>query len=332
MEPRVSPKPLFGGKSRPALPWKPLPYMEEYLDNLAAEEASEGYISAMRVSFKRFAIFCDLEGIKHPDEIERHHLLRYQTYLVDVLASDGRNLTLAYRQRLMKNLRAWINWMLEVEHITTNPWVRIRVGRQTKKPKPLEEDELDALFAAHRQQAFSISPFYYHRREVILTLLFAWGLRIHELADLTVAKMDMRQEFVISRNKGGGSKTLPYSTELKQVVQRWLVQRSRKAVPQVDNLLIDSHGNPLSTAMIYKIVVECGARGGVALNPHRLRDTCGTTLLDQDVPVERIMKILGHSQRSQTLAYSRLNDPKVKESHDAVMNPLISRLIGGGAP
>lgn len=325
------PKPLFGGKSPKPLPWQPLPFMEEYLDDLAIGDPpkAERYICAVKLGLSHFASFAALEGIKHPEEIERHHLLRFQVYLSKAVKDNGEPFALSYRQQLMKYIRTWINWLEEVEHITHNPWVRIRVGSTLKKPKPLEDDEVAALFDAHRRMAFSISPFFYHRREVILVLLYGWGLRLHELQALTVTGMDMRQDFVTARNKGGGSKPCVYDDEIKQVVQRWLVHRSKKALPEVDALLIDSNGKSLSAAMIYKIVTELGQRAGVQINPHRLRDTFGTKLLDGDVPVERIMRMMGHTQRSQTLAYARVNDPKLKESHEAVMTPLIRKLVGG---
>lgn len=323
------PKPLFGGKSPKALEWHPLPYMEEYLENLAVDEISQGYINSAKVGLAHFGNFAATEGIKHPDEIERHHILRFQAYLNTLTKEDGEPLSLSYRQQILKYVRAWVNWLLKVEHIERSPWVRIRVGRQLKKPKPLEDDEIAALFEAHRRQAFTLSPFFYHRREVILVLLYGWGLRIHELQALTVTAMDMRLDFVTTKNKGGGTKTLPYADEMKQIVQRWLIQRARKAVPGEDALLIDQEGKPLSSQMIRKIVTECGQRAGITINPHRLRDSFGTKLLDNDVPVERIMKMMGHTQRSQTLAYARVNDPKLKESHDAVMNPLLSALVGG---
>lgn len=326
------PKPIFGGKSPSALPWKPLPLMEEYLYNLEVDERSGTYMRAVKVGLTHFGIFAEQEGIRHPDEIERMHLLRFQEYLNGLSSEQfGKPLSSAYRQQLMKYVRAWINWLLELEHISHNPWVKIKVGRAKKKPKPLEHAEVEALFDAHRRMAFNISPFFYHRRETMLVLLYAWGLRIHELQALTVTAMDMRLDFVTTINKGGGTKVLPYGTEMKQIVARWLNQRSKHAIPGVDSLLIDSSGNPLSSAMIYKVVTELGQRAGVTINPHRLRDTFGTTMLDDDVPIERIMVMMGHTNRAQTAAYSRVNDPKLKESHDASMGPRISRLTGGAA-
>lgn len=323
------PKPLFGGKGPKAIPHTPLPHMEEWIDNLRLDDKNIGYINAAKVGMAHFANFCAEEGLKHPEEIERHHLLRFQAYLSRLTKENGDPLALSYRQQLMKYLHAWINWLTELEYITQNPWVRIRVGTIKKKPKPLEDEEIAALFDAHRRQAFTISPFFYHRRETVLVLLYGWGLRIHELAALSVANMDMRQDFVTCINKGGGTKVLPYGEETKDVVSRWLAQRAKKAVPEVDSLLIDSHGKPLSRAMVYKIIVELGQRAGVQINPHRLRDSFGTKMLESDVPIERIMKMMGHTQRAQTLAYARVNDQTLKSSHDEVMQPLIKKLVGG---
>lgn len=330
-------RPLFGGKSPAPLPWNPLPHMEEWLDNLTAEEVSEGYIRSAKVGLAHFATFCAAEDIQHPGEITRQHILRFQTYLTTVIKQNGEPLSLSYRKQLMKYVRNWVNWLHGVEHIDTNPWVRIRVGRVDKKPKPLEDEEIALLFDTHKQQAFSVPPFFYHRRETMLVLLYGWGLRLHELQSLTVAAMDMRLDYVTTRNKSrqgsaNSTKVLPYGDELKNVVQRWLRVRSTKATVGEDALFIDQSGRPLSAHVMRKIITDLGRRAGVPINPHRLRDSFGTTMLDNDVPVEQIMKMMGHTQRAQTLAYARVNDHKIKESHDQVVNPLINKLLGGQLP
>ena len=328
----MAPKTYFGGKAPVALPWHPLPHMDEYLTELATSEQprASGYIKPIKVGLAHFAAFCIVEDIKHPGEIKREHLLRFQAYLTTTVRSQlGEPLSLAYRQQLMKYVRGWINWLEEVQHIVGNPWYAIKVGRVAKVPKPLEDDEIGALFSAHRSGAFSITPFYFHRREVILVLLFAWGLRIHELQALNVANMDARLNAVTVRNKGGGSKQMPYGSEVKLVVQRWLNVRSQHGTYADDALLIDSQGGRLSIQMMRRIVTECGTRAGLSMNPHRLRDSFGTTMMDHDVQVEHIMKLMGHTQRSQTLAYARINDPKLLQSHERVMSPLVAKLLSG---
>jgi site-specific recombinase XerD len=120
---------------------------------------------------------------------------------------------------------------------------------------------------------------------------------------------------------------LPYAEVMKDSVQRYLRHRGRHAKIGEDALLIDQDGKRLSIDMIRKIISELGQRAGVAVNPHRLRDTCGTNLLDDDVPIERVMKILGHTNVAQTRSYARVNDHKVKESHDASMNVRLNSLL-----
>ena len=141
--------------------------------------------------------------------------------------------------------------------------------------------------------------------------------------------MDMRQDFVTCKNKGGGTKPLPYAQEIKDVVMRWVSLRMQKQQAGVDALLVGTDGNPMTKAAIYKVVSDLGDRAGVTINPHRLRDSFGTKMLESDVPVERIMKMMGHTQRSQTLSYARVNDHTLKTSHDNVMNPLLHRLVSG---
>lgn len=312
----------FGGKFNQPLPWNPLPYMEEMLAELKIEEKRPEYIRVVKSGLAHFATWCASQGIGHPEELERSHIVKYQAYL------NGLPMSVAYRQQLLKYVRLWMNWMEQVGYVDRNPWFRIKIGRTPKKPKPLEDEEVNMLFEAHRQQAFAISPFAFHRREVILTLLYAWGLRIHELHALNVSQLDIRLDSVTSINKGGGTKNLPYGPAVKQVVQRWLVARGRhsKKIGE-DPLLIDSNGHRLSIRMIRKIVTDLGDRAGVPINPHRMRDTFGTTMLDNDVEVERIMKMMGHTNVKQTLAYSRVNDKKVNEAHERAMGPILERLL-----
>lgn len=321
---------LFGGKSPTALVWEPLPHMQEWLEELKARGVSDAYISAARTGLTHYATFLATEDVRHPDEIQRHHILRFQAHLATLSSEQyNRPLSMAYRQQLMKYVRAWMNWLGTLNYIATNPWQHIRVGQQVKKPKPLSDDDIAALFDAHRRMAFAISPFYFHRRETILVLLYGWGLRLHELQALTVTSMDMRLDFVTTINKGGGDKVLPYGDEIKEIVGRWIGQRMKKAQVGVDSLLVDSQGGPMSSKAIYKVITDLGDRAGVTINPHRLRDSFGTKLLESDVPVERIMRMMGHTRREQTLAYARVMDQTLKDSHDAVMNPILHNLVNG---
>lgn len=311
-----------GRWGNPAIEWEPLPYMTEYLNELEGQLKSPDYIRKVKLGLAHFALFCAENRIKHPEKIKRDHLLRFQAHV-----NRNPDWTKSYQQQIMKYVRGWINWLEGVRYITSNPWYRIRIGRVEKKPNPLSDEEVSLLFQAHRKTAFIVPPFAFHRREVMLTLLYAWGLRLHELLALNVTNMDLRLDYVTAINKGGTTKSLPYSLPMKQVVQRYLPLRARNAVVGEDALLIDQKGDRLGSDNAYRIIVELGRRAGINVHPHQLRDTCGTHLLDSDVEAERVMKILGHTTLKQTLAYSRVNNHKVAEAHDRAMSPRLNTLL-----
>jgi integrase/recombinase XerC len=307
---------------RPTLIFVPMPHMQEYIDELESQNRHIAYVRGKRNALAYLAEFLRGEGLMDPAEIERVHLIRFQAFVNGNPAWKP-----SYRQQMLKYVRAWIGWCVAIGYIPTDPWIKIKIGRTPKKPKPLEDEDLRLLFAAHRQGAFTMTPFAYHRREMILCLLYGWGLRVHELVALNTANMDVRLDYVTCINKGGNTKNLPYTPEMKKIFTRWSTNRERGAVLGEDALIIASNGRRMPTHHIAKIIYDLGERAGIQVNPHRLRDTCGTHLLDADVPVERVMTILGHATIEQTLAYSRVNDHKVKESLEQAMDPRLHQLF-----
>lgn len=317
----------FAANKAAALDFQPMMYMGEYLEQLTAEDRNPDYIRTVRNGLHHFAEFLRSENIISPEEITRLHLVRFQARCNERVTSG--QWTKSYSIQVLKKARAWINWLCEVPYISTNPWQAIKVGAVKKQPKPLADDDLRELFQAHSREAFQMDPFLFHRREVILTLLYAWGLRINELAALTVTAMDQRNDFVAAKNKSsdGARKTQPYTPEIKRVVARWLAVRSKYATPGVDALLITTSGTELSIPKIRATVTDLGSGVGIKVNPHRLRDTIGTNMLDDDVPVERVQLLFGHSDKEMTLAYARVNDRKVFESVEEHTDPRLRSLF-----
>lgn len=286
----------------------PLPYVNEYLRELEVELKSASYVRGVKLSLGHFSNFCHHNNIAHPDLVTRTTVLEFQAW------TQEKGWARSTQIQHMKHLRGWINWLTEVGYINQSPWVRIRVGSVKKSPRPLEDDDILSLFLTHRREALRLDPFKYHRREALLVVLYMWGLRIHEAVALDVEDVSLDRDYVRCINKGGGSKMMPYSPAMKQVLKRYLSVRARKGVREETALFITNSGRPLSVNHGYSIIKRLAEQAGINATPHRLRDTAATKMLDEDMPVEQIMKVLGHTRREQTLAYSRVNDHKVAES------------------
>jgi site-specific recombinase XerC len=326
-------KPLFGGKVPTPLPWKPLPHMETYLREMVEDEKSLGYIQTMRRALARVGQYAEQEDIKNPGEIDRRFILRYQAWLYGLKKEDGSEYNPAYQEQTMKLFRTWLSWLVETDRIAVDPWVDIKVGNTKRGAtmKPLSDDEIQQIFEAHMKQAFTVAPFAYHRRESILIMLFGWGLSTREIQQLNLSHVDMRLRQVIVSTHTGTKKELPYGDEMKNLLQRWLIQRARKAIPEDDALFIDMQGRRMSTKMIYKIINELGTRAGVRLSPLRLRETFGATLLDSGIDLDLVMRMMGVRRENQALAYARPGyDRNLVEAHREAMTPFYERLFRGG--
>jgi site-specific recombinase XerD len=312
------------------LEFKPLPHADEYLTELEIQLRSADYIRKIRTALGHFANFVRPIGVVHPQQITRDVILQFQASLHE------RGWAHTTQVQTMKYLKGWVNWLADVGHIDANPWIRIKTGSYGKKPNPIEYEEVEALFLTHRKQAMGMDPFAYHRREAVLTVMYMWGLRIHEVEALNIEDVDLRKDFVRTINKGGGTKHVPYTPEIKTIIKRYLPHRGRyldrNAAPEDrDALFLSLKGTRYSIASMRLMITQLADHAGVKVNPHRLRDTAGTHMLDADMPVERVMKVLGHSRREQTLAYARVNDPKVYESFVA-RDSVLKRFVEGEQP
>lgn len=323
----------FGGKVPQPIPWKPLPHMETFLREQVEADKSSGYVKTMRRALARVGQYAEQEGIKHPGEIDRRFILRYMAWLYALRKPDGSELNPAYHEQTMKLFRTWIIWLLKTNRLAVDPWVDIAVGttKRGAAMKPLSEDEIQQIFETHMKQAFTIAPFVYHRRESILIMLFGWGLSTGEIQKLTLSHVDMRLRQVVVPTYTGTKKELPYGDEMKNLLQRWLIQRARKATPEEDALFIDMQGQRMSLKMIYKIINELGTRAGVRLSPLRLRETFGATLLDSGIELDLVMRMMGVRREEQALAYARTGyDRNLVEAHREAMTPFYERLFRGG--
>lgn len=321
-------QPYFGGKGAPKIEWTPMPLMDTYLEALA-DTRTENYIESINRAFSHFARFCLKEDIRHPGELERKHLNRFDAYLRTEHTWQGRPVAASTRGQFLRAIKTWISWCSQHGHIPEDPWVMIKlIATKSKKVVPFQEEELNRIFEAHKKSAFMTTPFFYHRREVILALLYGWGLKPGELGGLTVTAMDNRLNEVLVKKANGVMKTMPYGDEMKGIIQRWVRVRGAKAKRGEDALLIDQEGFPITEKMVGKILKELGARAGVDLNSSRFRENFAATVVQQGAGIEHVSKMLGINM-TKVRQVSREHDEELKESYDFIIDPLMGRYFGG---
>jgi integrase/recombinase XerD len=173
---------------------------------------------------------------------------------------------------------------------------RLPYGRRPKKlPVVLSQAEVLELLGCVRSRA---------SRTVLMTM-YATGLRVREAVSLRVADIDSRQMLLlVARGKGNQQRLVPLSHKLLEELRswwrshrnpQWLFPGSRPEQPL--------HVSPVQKAC-RRAAAQAGLKAGVCT--HTLRHTFATELLEADINLLTIQRILGHASLTTTALYTHV--------------------------
>lgn len=186
------------------------------------------------------------------------------------------------------------------------PWVveQVPFGKRPKRlPSVLGADEVSRLLAC--------VPVLKHR--VVLTTLYAAGLRLTEGTHLRVTDIDsQRMQLHVRLGKGAKQRLVPLSPRLlAELRQYWRQHRPRDYLfpgktPDV----------PLSSTTIQKACQRAVAAAGIvkSVTPHTLRHSYATGLLEAGVDLLTIGQLLGHKSFMTTMIYLHVRRPHLEST------------------
>ena len=157
------------------------------------------------------------------------------------------------------------------------------------------------------------------RDTLIIATLYYLGLRANELALLKLADVDTEKRIVSIIGKGNKFRLVPFSPKLDRAIQLWLRQERRSYVSSDGPYFFPSmHGNHLHTKAIHEIVHNAAVKAGIQetigwradgkriykVHTHILRHSYARHAIDDDIPLNHIQRMMGHSSISTTIRYA----------------------------
>jgi site-specific recombinase XerD len=212
--------------------------------------------------------------------------------------------------RVISAARAMFNFAIEQHWRTDNPAVGIKPNRETKRERYLEPSELARLMAALDQ---------YHDQSVAdrFRLALLTGCRIGETYALWTEFSDDFDRWTkpASRVKTQRDHVIPLNTAARQLLTR--ISRTSKT---------NTVFRPIDYSNLRRHWVNiCRAANVRNLKIHDLRHSFASTLINQDVPLPTIGKLLGHSSVATTELYSHLVHDTLREATE-----LAGKALSGG--
>jgi site-specific recombinase XerD len=220
-------------------------------------------------------------------------------------------------------IRTFYDYLHHEEEIkVANP---VKKGSTLRMPKPLpkhlRDEQVVILFSAIRKP----------RDQAMFKVMLRCGLRVEELAHLTIADLDLRRNRIFVRNgKGGKDRVVYVSKDAYDALVGYL--RVREPSRSKKLFLVEKgpyKGKPISVRGIQKRMERYARKTGIKVSCHHLRHTMATQLLNAEAEVVTIQDLLGHSGISTTERYCTVSNVKVMRDYFKAMELIIQRTARG---
>ena len=218
--------------------------------------------------------------------------------------------------RCIVSIKQFFKYLLLENVISSDPTLDITAPKMKRSiPEVLSIEEIEKLLTAP-----DISTFEGLRDSAMLELLYASGLRVSELVELTLNDLNNEHGYVIVYGKGSKERLVPVGqTSLKKIKDYLDLSRSNLLKNRIsDYLFITKRGSNFTRQGIWKIIKNYSGRIGIekSISPHTIRHSFATHLLENGADLRTIQMLLGHSDISTTQIYTHVEGKRLKEIHE----------------
>jgi len=205
-----------------------------------------------------------------------------------------------------------------------DPTTHLLTPRLDKKlPGYLTEKEIGKLFKAAEQENTTVAV----RNKVMLYFLYACGLRISELVNLTTSHLDFSTGFLTVPGKGGKERMVPLPEHMAVLLKEYLevvypkiLEKEGKTL-STDYLFPTYYGGKLKAITrqsfwmyLKKLAFQAGIKKDIS--PHQLRHSLATHLLKNGADLRSIQLLLGHEQLSTVQIYTHVETSHLRKIYD----------------
>lgn len=225
-------------------------------------------------------------------------------------------------KRKLASTKAFFAYLYDEEILEVNPFysVKTKFKEELVLPKIISREKIEQLLNYLYQLAIGEGLSEERRKLIfrdiaVIEMLFATGMRISELCNLRDSAFDLKNGILCICGKGAKERYLQVTND--KVLQQLRLYRElfREKIEQHGYFFVNRYGMQLSDQsarrMIHKhtkVVLE-----DMNVTPHMFRHSFATFLMEEDVNIRYIQKMLGHSSITTTQIYTFVAVEKERE-------------------
>jgi integrase/recombinase XerD len=291
--------------------------IQEFLNHLETEKgSSENTVAAYRNDLNQFNEFLTKEG-GLPEgawgDLSRDQLINYILWLKE------REYASATVARKVAAMKSFCGFLVRSGAVEDNPADELDSPKVKKQlPTTLTPDEVEKLLALPAHGNGSPKAL---RDTALLEVLYATGMRVSEVANLTLDDLDLAAGTVRCVGKGNKERVMPLYAEACSAVGAYL-EKGRPALCGSNTaertLFLNPRGEKLTRQGLWLIIKAYARQLDLEdrVTPHTLRHSFATHMLNGGAGLREVQKLLGHANISTTQVYTHISRERLREVYD----------------
>lgn len=298
----------------------------QVIENVKEDNSLSTYVDNNDIAVKEFCQTKLIEG-KSESSIKMYKL--YVNKLLDYLHKDikeittrdirgylvfhqtnynnttGKELSKATIQNMIRSFSSFFNWLEDEEYIQKSPARKLKSVKLDKRiKKPFSDEEIVKIKESCTN----------NRDLALVEFLNSTGCRVSEVAKLTLSDVDLASGKCNVIGKGNKERVVYINDVCIYQVKKYL-QSKMVSYSSNEPLFSSLRQNvTMSKDSIESVLKRIGERADVKnVHPHRFRRTLACKLIDRNVPIQDVQKILGHESIKTTMIYVSCIDDKLIE-------------------
>lgn len=224
-------------------------------------------------------------------------------------------------KRKIASLKAFTHYLVIEDIIEANPFDKIETSFREPAllPKTIPLDIIRAILSAAYSELHTSKTSYRTKsaaRDIaVLELLFATGARVSEICSLTPDAVNTVDYTVKIYGKGSKERIIQIENDdVKKAIDNYQKLFS-KEINSCGYFFVNRLHHRLTEQSVREMINKYSNLAGssIHITPHMFRHSFATLLLEEDVDIRYIQKLLGHSSITTTQIYTHVSMSKQKE-------------------
>jgi len=269
----------------------------DYLDFLETIKGlSKNTTSSYQRDLNKLSKFLEISGINSFNELTEEIC---SAWIADLFQH---NVGARSIQRHISSAKGFFNYLKKSGLLTNSPFDLINSPKSPSHlPSILSPEEVSQLLN------FKPKNVQEKRDIAIIELIYSSGLRVSEAVNANLDDFEDNKNFLRVLGKGSKTRLVPVGRYARKAIDEWIGER-KKLSTKDNSLFVNLRGKRISARSVQEKIRNIAIMQGLPpVNPHMLRHSFATHLLESSGDLRSIQELLGHSSLSTTQIYTRLD-------------------------